>query len=837
MKAQKLLMDIRFERSLPDQNKEAVLNKIGQFVWEWHTTKDKNQVGNKYSVKKIKTTTKLAAVWKFKVSAGNRVLFMKGKDVEGLEEQDQDALVLLEFCTHDKQILTAREKAQVNLEGYLGESEQDRQSSNDVLRHQLEELLEQSVEQVARRHAERLEYNLATSITRPFKYMNIEDLVNLDKLQGIFYLNAEQRRCVNQPFAPFLLFGSAGSGKTTIGVYKLIQLLTGDPNLKVGYFTYSAQLSDTAKKIYANVKRNELSEEERRLQEGSIDFYPIKMYLRQYGGARKIVEYEQFHQEFYREAYANYMQTPKYKKACKGKEAYDVWKEIRGILKGFGGINWDLEVLKTSNGMLLEEVYIKLDAKYSPYNLEERQFLYKLACDYCEWLKRGNLYDENDLARAVLKSGTQFACYDWIVIDEVQDLSELEFYMLLNLVKSPENFLMSGDYHQTITPTYFDTRRIVNFLERHKLRYKEDENQVFLCTNYRNPQKMVEVGNHIAHLRQAVFGKDKRNDKDYERAMQKTVGKLFTLRGSRQEQLKLLEEAVQKAYTYIVVATESEKVDLQKRLKDYTHIFTISEIKGLENRYIIGYNLISSYQKKWETLCESIQRGIVVEESHLYRYLFNMLYVALTRTQENLCLMDEGIPLEQYETLLGCTPQDYDTFDVAAFDLLEVSTLLDFFQAALKLEAAGKYDRAIVAYQKLSLPQVPHRIALCEAKQYEEAGEYEVAAKLYQQEEDYEKAAACYDYTPHRYAYYTCLLAQGEDVFVDKVIRRADFNYTRDLAPYCKGPLKIKIESLCIRYGYQQLVGQEEKMMGQQLILLELQETLSRLEEAIRAEG
>ncbi|MEG0579968.1 MAG: hypothetical protein RR490_08635, partial [Niameybacter sp.] len=171
MRAQKLLMDIRFERSLPDQNKEAVLNKIGQFVWEWHTTKDKNQVGNKYSVKKIKTTTKLAAVWKFKVSAGNRVLFMKGKDVEGLEEQDQDALVLLEFCTHDKQILTAREKAQVNLEGTLGEEEQDRQSTNEVLRHQLEELLEQSVEQVARRHAERLEYNLATSITRPFKYM------------------------------------------------------------------------------------------------------------------------------------------------------------------------------------------------------------------------------------------------------------------------------------------------------------------------------------------------------------------------------------------------------------------------------------------------------------------------------------------------------------------------------------------------------------------------------------------------------------------------------------------------------------------------------------------
>ncbi|MEG0086356.1 MAG: hypothetical protein RR817_07770, partial [Niameybacter sp.] len=94
--------------------------------------------------------------------------------------------------------------------------------------------------------------------------------------------------------------------------------------------------------------------------------------------------------------------------------------------------------------------------------------------------------------------------------------------------------------------------------------------------------------------------------------MQKTVGKLFTLRGSRQEQLKLLEEAVQKAYTYIIVATESEKAELQKRLKDYTHIFTISEIKGLENRYIIGYNLISSYRKKWETLCEAIQTGKVV---------------------------------------------------------------------------------------------------------------------------------------------------------------------------------------------------------------------------------
>ncbi|MDA3734098.1 UvrD-helicase domain-containing protein [Niameybacter massiliensis] len=830
MDKQKLLMDVRFERSLPETNKAAILNKIGQFVWEWHTTKDKNLVGNKYSVKKVKAPTKLAEVWKFKVSAGNRVLFMKGKDVVGLPEDEQDALVLLEFCTHDKQILSARAKSTVTLD------EEEVMESEETLRSKLEAKLEENVEQVVKRQVKRLDYQLEKSITRPFKYMNVEELIDVDNLQGIFYLNEEQRHCVNQPFAPFLLFGSAGSGKTTIGIYKLIQLLKGDSDLKVGYFTYSSQLLDTAKRIYNNVKRNELDAIEQELQEDAIAFYPIKVFLRQYIGERELVDFEKFTQDFYRNAYANYMQNPRYKNVCRGKEAYDVWKEIRGLLKGFGGITWDLEVLKTSDGLIKEASYLKLDEKYSPYSIEEKKFLYKLAGDYTKWLKANNLCDENDLAREVIKNGKQFASFDWLVIDEVQDLTELEFYMLLNLVRYTQNFLMSGDYHQTITPTYFDTRRVVNFLERHNLRYKEDENQVCLRRNYRNPQEIVKMGNHIGLVRQQLLGYDKRNDGEQEEAMIEEKGNVYTLIGDEEEQIKLLQEAIKKAYTYIVVPNEVQKQYLQRRLNNYTHIFTISEIKGLENRYIICVNLLSIYKEKWEVIGEHLKDRKSLGESQLYRYLFNMLYVALTRSQENICFLDQGMSQGQYQTVLGVIPQNATRFDANIFNLLEESTLMEFFEAALKLEQAGKYDRAIIAYEHLKVPGVAHRIKICKAKQHEEAGCYEEAGAIFRGEEYFEEATRCYKLAGNKQAYYHCLLEQGNEYFVSQVLKQPSFSYHRDLKPYLHGALKEKVERLCLGYCEQELMEQREQQVDQTLAIWEISEALEVLTQGLVSE-
>lgn len=50
--------------------------------------------------------------------------------------------------------------------------------------------------------------------------------------------------------------------------------------------------------------------------------------------------------------------------------------------------------------------------------------------------------------------------YDFIVVDELQDLTEKQIYLLYKLVKNPENVLFSGDFNQTMNATYFNTHRI-----------------------------------------------------------------------------------------------------------------------------------------------------------------------------------------------------------------------------------------------------------------------------------------------------------------------------------------------------------------------------------------
>ena len=175
-------------------------------------------------------------------------------------------------------------------------------------------------------------------------------------------------------------------------------------------------------------------------------------------------------------------------------------------------------------------------------------------------------------------------------------------------------------------------------------------------------------------MRQQLLGYDKRNDGEQEEAMIEEKGNVYTLIGDEEEQIKLLQEAIKKAYTYIVVPNEVQKQYLQRRLNNYTHIFTISEIKGLENRYIICVNLLSIYKEKWEVIGEHLKDRKSLGESQLYRYLFNMLYVALTRSQENICFLDQGMSQGQYQTVLGVIPQNATRFDANIFNLLEEST-------------------------------------------------------------------------------------------------------------------------------------------------------------------
>ncbi len=794
-----VLEDIRFERSLPRENKAQILSKVDEFIRAWESNVGANELNRRFSVKKVYGDTILKEVWKFKVSDGCRILFTKAKDLNIPLEGYEDALILLMYCNHDAQITKARALSKV-----IPKVEQV-EDGGEVSLEDLEADLE------ADRRAATLDYNPETSITRVFKHMRIESLIDLESLQGIYYLNKNQRECVNADYRPLILFGSAGSGKTTIGVYKLVDLIKQNPGIKVGYYTYSSKLKESAEKIFETVLKNELEPNEVEEYKKQVEFLALRDWLKAEAKTDFMVQYDQFNEEFFIPMRQNLSMNPAYKDVILNLTAYEAWREIRGLIKGYAGDDWEPQF--EENGLLPKEQYMRLSKQYGFYKPEQSKVIYELALKYVAWQREKGILDENDLCRRLLlqeQTTYRSNAYDWIVIDEVQDLTELEIYLLQTRLQEMGNFLLSGDYHQTIAPTYFDTKRIMTFLEHYNYRYKEDANRLVLTHNYRNPKQIVELANRLAALRQQVFGKDKRNDYSEEVAMCEEVGNVYTLCQNRGEKIKLLKAAVQKAYAYIVVPTLREKEELEELLENKIRIFTIYEVKGLENKYIVGVNLISSFKKHWEAFYNYYkmaqeQELRSVSNPYFYRYMLNLLYVTLTRAQENLCFIEDEVTPNFMSELLKIDMQHETAFDEETFDLSEVSSAEDFYLEALKFEAAEDYKRALAQYEKLRIPKARLREHFCKGKLAEESGRFQEAAWHFETAKEWQEAAKAYYKIKSYTKYFECFIKWDEKRFMKEIICNEEVSYEKDIKPYLTLYLKEKIEVLCMQYYIEKL--------------------------------
>ena len=70
-------------------------------------------------------------------------------------------------------------------------------------------------------------------------------------------------------------------------------------------------------------------------------------------------------------------------------------------------------------------------------------------------------------------------------------------------------------------------------------------------------------------------------------------------------------------------------------------ILTVSEIKGLERDTVILYNVLSANYDKWETLDRITVNRKTADENSVYRYYFNLFYVAVSRAKSNVYVYEE----------------------------------------------------------------------------------------------------------------------------------------------------------------------------------------------------
>ena len=781
----KILITELFLSHIPQGKESFVLQKMSQFVREYVASKfNMSAMRTGVSVREIKNNRNGLRIFKLRINKGDRILFTF--DTDRVRSEYRQAILFLDYCHHDDQAMRGR---------MIGVSNQ-----------QVEEYLtsEESIDEFIDQQYINFDYDPNRVITRVINVETMGQLLDEREDKAVYYLNDEQFECLAPTDAPTFIFGSAGSGKTTINIHKAF-ILAMQP-IKVAYFTYSSYLVEDAKKLFQKILEESPEYRADELLK-RVHFYHLNDYISQEVSIYQTVSYEQFR------TWVIERQPLLLKQLGLG--IYDIWKEIRGIIKGMIPKEWidyrvnmkewslasdlvevivkkglghvdgedlvlhaeklyeaktrflDQYELKAvllmhqildqyllNHALIPKEIYLKLDEQYCLYSSSQRELLYELTLRYQMFLSAEGKVDENDIARQFLNRlmNQNVPLFDFVIADEIQDLTEIQIYCLIRLARNRNNLLFSGDINQTIRPTYFHTGRIESILKTSNTHLGFIKHQ--LVKNYRSTKEVVDLANQVVTLRIQCLGLNKKNDY-YEIPIRGEQHPIYYFDAKHPlEMVKLIETGLNRHYVAIVVPDEEEKKNFERLTQQKGAVFTVEEIKGIEKDYIICYNVMTKYKTAWETI---LNQDVMYQNQ--YRYYFNLLYVALTRARHHLCFIEEDMPPSLYEQFES-EFLSFDTFDETELKLNQLSTDNQFYKEAQLYERRELYEQAITEYELSQLEEAKTDIARCRALMKNKEGHHVEAGHDLMHLKEYEKAALCYRQGHDRLNYLKALVFQ-----------------------------------------------------------------------------
>ena len=781
----KILITELFLSHIPQGKESFVLQKMSQFVHEYVASKfNMSAMRAGVSVREIKNNRNGLRIFKLRINKGDRILFTF--DTDRVRSEYRQAILFLDYCHHDDQAMRGR---------MIGVSNQ-----------QVEEYLtsEESIDEFIDQQYINFDYDPNRVITRVINVETMGQLLDEREDKAVYYLNDEQFECLAPTDAPTFIFGSAGSGKTTINIHKAF-ILAMQP-IKIAYFTYSSYLVEDAKKLFQKILEESPEYRADELLK-RVHFYHLNDYISQEVSIYQTVSYEQFR------TWVIERQPLLLKQLGIG--IYDIWKEIRGIIKGMIPKEWidyrvnmkewslasdlvevivkkglghvdgedlvlhaeklyeaktrflDQYELKAvllmhqildqyllNHALIPKEIYLKLDEQYCLYSSSQRELLYELTLRYQMFLSAEGKVDENDMARQFLNRlmNQNVPLFDFVIADEIQDLTEIQIYCLIRLARNRNNLLFSGDINQTIRPTYFHTGRIESILKTSNTHLGFIKHQ--LVKNYRSTKEVVDLANQVVNLRIQRLGLNKKNDY-HEIPIRGEQHPIYYFDAKHPlEMVKLIETGLNRHYVAIVVPDEEEKKNFERLTQQKGAVFTVEEIKGIEKEYIICYNVMTKYKTAWETI---INQDVMYQNQ--YRYYFNLLYVALTRARHHLCFIEEDMPPSLYEQFES-EFLSFDTFDETELKLNQLSTDNQFYKEAQLYERRELYEQAITEYELSQLEEAKTDIARCRALMKNKEGHHVEAGHDLMHLKEYEKAALCYRQGHDRLNYLKALVFQ-----------------------------------------------------------------------------
>jgi hypothetical protein len=480
---------------------------------------------------------------------------------------------------------------------------------------------------------------------------------------------------------PLIVVGSAGSGKTALTLEKL-KRAEGE----VLYVTMSAYLAQSARDLYY---ANGFD-----LEGQDTTFFSYREFLESIRiPAGREATWPHFVGWFNR-----------MRQQFKGLEAHQVFEEIRGVVTADAG------------GVLSREAYLELGVRQSIFVRDQRVELYDIFEKYRAWLDETGRFDLNLVSHAW--SPQVLPRYDFVVVDEVQDLTNVQLALILKSLKKPGHFLLCGDSNQIVHPNFFSWGKVKALFWQDPALADRQELKV-LSANFRNSQEATRVANTLLKIKHQRFGSIDRESNFLVETVSGLTGQVSVLNDKDAVKKELNQKTKGSAEVAVLVLRDEDKSAAQ-RFFQTPLIFSVHEAKGLEYENIVLYRFISDHRAEFaEITCGVSAQDLAAGELaysrgrdkldkslEIYKFYVNALYVALTRAVKNVYLVESDTKHDLLRLL------DLRAGSDAVQVVAKTSSLDDWQKEARKLELQGKQEQADAIRQAI-LKETPVPWIVC----------------------------------------------------------------------------------------------------------------------------
>ncbi len=461
---------------------------------------------------------------------------------------------------------------------------------------------------------------------------------------------------------PLVLVGSAGSGKTAI----LLQQLRAAPG-RVAYITESQWLAEAARGLYLAHAWDPGEQE--------ADFLSYRQFLESIAVPDgRAVTFRDFTAFFER-----------HRQKVSFTDAHRCFEELRGVITA------------DARGLLGRDEYLALGVRLSQFEPAQRELLYDVLLRYLEWLPTQGLYEPNLIAgRWVERAQPR---YDFIAVDEVQDLTPVQLQLVLKTLSVPGSFVVAGDAHQVVHPNFFSWSKLKTLFWQ-GLGLAEDRDVAVLAVSYRNAPAVTQTANRVLALKNVRFGSIDRESTTLLEPVPGEPGEVRGITTASQATAELDRKTRRSTQVAVIVLREEDKAAAREHFGTPL-LFSVLEAKGLEYENVILFRVIAAERKLFAELAEGVQpadldvsslayarsRDKADRSSEAYKFFVNALYVALTRAVKNVWLVEDD-SRHPLLLLLG-VPFDGQTLAAAVHD----ATLEDWQREAHRLETHGKLEQ------------------------------------------------------------------------------------------------------------------------------------------------